>query len=103
MRRILVDHARRQRSDKKLGYQDRVTLMPEITPGGSQEVDVLVLNDLLERLAKVAPRPARVFELRYFGGLTIPQAAEVLEVSVSSAERAWKSSRIWLGRELASF
>ena len=100
MRRILVDHARRQRAGKRIAPEDRVTLVTEVDATPGAEVDVLDLNRALERFAEIAPRPAQLVELRYFGGLTLPEAAEVLGVARATAARDWKAARVWLIREL---
>ena len=101
MRRILVDHARRQRAGKRIAPEDRVTLVTDVdvTPGG--EVDVLDLHRALEKFAEIAPRPARLVELRYFGGLTLPEAAQVLGASRATVARDWNAARVWLSGELA--
>ena len=102
MRRILVDHARRQQAGKRIPPDERVTLVTEVDATPTPEVDLLDLHRALERFAEIAPRPAQLVELRYFGGLTNPEAAEVLEVSKATVERDWKSARVWLYQELAS-
>ncbi|MCB1054136.1 MAG: sigma-70 family RNA polymerase sigma factor [Acidobacteria bacterium] len=101
MRRILVDHARRKNASKRLGPDELTVIETGILPVSEPAVDVAALNDALDRLATVAPRPARLVELRYFGGLTNREAADVLDVSVATAERDWKTARTWLRRELA--
>ena len=102
MRRILVDHARRLRTNKKLDAAQRVTLLTELTPGESVGIEILELHEALEQLQRVAPRSARLVELRYFGGLTTAEAGQVLEISVATAERDWKTARVWLRQELGS-
>lgn len=101
MRRVLVDHARRKQAAKRLSAQDQTTLSTEVEGPGEFLPDVLAVHTALERFAQIAPRPARLVELRYFGGLTIAEAAEVMEVSCGSAERDWKIARLWLRRELS--
>src|SRR6185503_20510965 len=76
MRRILVDDARSRRADKRGGGWERVTLDEELTPAAPRDVDVLALNQALERLAAFDPQQERIVELRYFGGLTIDETAE---------------------------
>ncbi len=110
MRRILVDHGRRLQANKRIGPADRITLDTRVTPLAEtslavtpltqSEIDVLDLHRALERFAEIAPRPAHLVELRYFGGLTNREAAEVLETSVATVERDWKAARAWLRREL---
>ncbi|MEM7588119.1 MAG: ECF-type sigma factor, partial [Acidobacteriota bacterium] len=78
-----------------------VTLLTRVATIKDVEVDLLDLHNALERYARIAPRPAQLVELRYFGGLTNPEAAEVLGVSLGTVERDWRLARMWLGRELA--
>jgi len=100
MRRILVDHARAHRRDKRGGGAARVTLDDERVGAVEREVDLVALDDALVGLADVDPELARVVELRYFGGLTVDEAAEVLGTSPRSVDRAWATARAWLRREL---
>ena len=100
MRRVLVDHARRARAQKRFDPAERVTLVTRIEAEPHREFDVLDLHDALERLAKVAPRPAQLVELRFFAGLTVPEIAEVLGISKATAARDWTTARMWLRREL---
>ena len=102
MRRILVDHARRHRA-RKLGAGIRcvsIEAAREVESPG--EMDVLALDHALDRLQGVDPELARLVELRAFGGLTIEEAAHVLEVSPSTAKRDWRTAKAWLNRELGS-
>ena len=101
MRRILVDHARAQEADKRGGGWTRVTLAEELTPAAVREVDVLALHDALERLAAFDPRQARIVELRYFGGLTIDETAEVMEISSATVVREWTIAKAWLRADLS--
>ena len=102
MRRILVDHARRQNATKR---GDGIRPVPiddaaHVTAAG--EIGVLALDDALASLAKVDPGLARLVELRAFAGLTIEEAAHVLNTSVSTVKREWRAARAWLTRELDS-
>lgn len=102
MRDILVDHARRQRADKRGGTAPHVSL-DDLPPLPDVEIDdVLGIHELLERLEVIERRQARVVELRYFVGLTIKETAEVLEISPATVKRDWTSARAWLYRELRS-
>lgn len=102
MRRILVDHARRRRAEKRGGDWERVTLAEqEIAAGGPPEIDVLSLHESLERLAAFDPRQARIVELRYFGGLTIEETAEVVGVSSATVVREWTIAKAWLRAHLS--
>lgn len=98
MRRILVDHARRQRAAKRDGG-NRVTLHEEIA-ADSPAVDVLALEEALERLREVDERVVRVVELRFFAGLDVSEAAEVLGISAPTVKRDWRFGKAWLAREL---
>ena len=100
MRRILVDHARRRHAAKR--GQTAVTLHTEdaVDAAGTHGVDLLALDEALQKLAEAAPRQAGLVELRYFGGLTIPETAEVLGVSAATVKLDWSMARAWLFREL---
>ena len=100
MRSILVDHARARRASKRGGGAEPVTLATaDETPG--QSVEVLELDEALRGLAELDPRKATLVELRWFGGLSIEEAAEVMEVSSATAKREWRTARAWLRRELS--
>lgn len=96
MRRILVDRARARRSGKRSGRWTRVTLDDGMAATEPFDVDVLDLDAALERLASFDPRKSRVAELRFFGGLSLKDTAEVLDVSVATVERDWQVARAWL-------
>lgn len=101
MRQILSDRARKRRADKRGGDAKRVPLTDHLqTPTNGEVLDVLTLNDALQKLEELSPRKARIVELRFFGGLTIDQAATVLEVSHTTVENEWRVARAWLSREL---
>ena len=102
MRRILVDHARTRRADKRGGGWDRVTLVEDQVAGGAQEIDLLALHEALERLAALDPRQERIVELRYFGGLTIEEAAEVVGISEATVVRDWTIAKAWLRADLSA-
>lgn len=97
MRRILVDHVRRQRSIKRDGGRP-VTLDEELA--GKDDQDILAVDEALGRLAQLDERQARIVELRYFAGLTIEETAQALEISPATVKREWLSARAWLQREL---
>jgi RNA polymerase sigma factor (TIGR02999 family) len=101
MRRVLVDHARTRRALKRGGGGTQVTLGDaEHIVAAPDAVDVLALDDALARLAIMDPRKARLVELRYFAGLSIPEAAAALGVSQATVGREWAVARMWLRREL---
>jgi RNA polymerase sigma factor (TIGR02999 family) len=96
MRRILVDHARRALMAKRSGGWIQVPLGDGARVEPTPDVDVLDLNDALTRLAAFDPRKSRIAELRFFGGLSLSEAAHVLGVSVATVERDWQVARAWL-------
>ncbi len=102
MRRILVDHARNRAAQKRGGAQCRVTLTDAVAATEDHAFDILVLNDLLDRLEALSPRQARVVELRYFGGLDCEEIAQLLGVSSKTVKRDWKMARSWLRIQLGS-
>ena len=103
MRHILVDHARRRVALKKGGDAVKVTFDKALDVAGAdsdQALDVLALDTALEQLAVLDARQARIVELRYFGGLTLEETAEELQVSTMTIKREWRTARLWLAREL---
>lgn len=100
MRRILVDHARHRRRAKRGGDGERVSLDQADVAAAEHGVDLLALDQALARLAAVDPQQARVVELRFFGGLSVEEAATVLGVSASTVKRDWAMARAWLRYEL---
>ena len=104
MRQILVQRARRRNAAKRGGNPERITLDEQLLPdhgGGPGDVDVLALDAALDRLAALDQRQAKVVELRYFGGLTVEETAEALDISPATVKRHWTLARAWLRRELA--
>jgi len=100
MRRILVDRARARRMAKRSGQWARVTLDEAAKASPPVDVDVLDLDAALIRLAAVDPRRSRIAELRFFGGLSLEEAAEVIGISRATVERDWQAARAWLFKEL---
>ena len=102
MRQILVDHARRQRADKRGGDVTMLSL-DEVSPAAPvASVDVLALDEAIEALTAIDPRQCRIVELRFFAGLTIDEAADALGVSPATVEREWALAKAWLYRRLSS-
>lgn len=101
MRRVLVDHARAKRYQKRGGGAVRVTFAEELPVGEAPDLDLLAVDEALSALAVVDERKGRVVELRFFGGLTVDETADVLEVSPETVMRDWKMAKAWLRRELA--
>lgn len=100
MREILIDHARRRRTDRRGGGRQRVPLDLVIDHFASQELDVVAVHEALDRLAGLHERQSQVITLRYFGGLTVPEVARALGVSEFTVERDWRLARAWLHRQL---
>jgi RNA polymerase sigma-70 factor, ECF subfamily len=100
MRRILVDHARRQLRSKRGGGVSNLTLDEAIIMSPEKSGDVLSLNEALDRLAKLDPLKARIVELRHFGGLSVEETAEVLKISEVTVMRHWSLAKSWLRREV---
>ncbi len=100
MRRILVEAARRRQADKRGGDASHVALDEAFVPAPERAADLLALDEALERLATLAPRKARVVELRYFAGLSVEETAGVLEVSAETVMRDWRMAKLWLQRDL---
>ena len=101
MRRILVDHARAHHAEKRGGSGFNVSLSKAHRFGEEPDLDLLALHEALERLAAIDAQQARVVELRFFGGLTIEETAEVMALSHATIEREWHMARAWLRRELS--
>lgn len=101
MRRILVDHARRKMSKKRGGGMHRIALADDLCVSNRNDEDVLAIEEALEKLAQLDPRQAQIVELRFYGGLTVEEVAEVLGVSKRTVEADWTMLRAWLRRELS--
>jgi RNA polymerase sigma-70 factor, ECF subfamily len=100
MRRILVDHARNRGALKRGGGADQVSLSLIEAPSGRPEVELIALEDALQRLTALDPRKAQVVELKFFGGLSAREVAEVLQISDATVEREWSFARAWLYRAI---
>ena len=101
MRRVLVDHARSRGYAKRGGGARRVTLDEGLVRSGEPALDVVELDRALEALAAVDARKSRLIDLRFFGGLSVEETAEVLQVSPDTVKRDWRLAKLWLLRELA--
>lgn len=100
MRHILVDYGRKKHSQKRGGSYQRVDLDEAAKVGIAPDDDLLALDDALRRLERIDPRQSRVVELRYFGGLTEEETAEVMSISPRTVKREWTVARAWLYAEL---
>lgn len=101
MRHILVDYARAKHSQKRGGWQDRVTLS-DIPAATNESSDIVSLDEALRSLARLDERKSRVVEMKYFGGLGNEEIAAVLQISIDTVKRDWRFARNWLLRELAT-
>jgi RNA polymerase sigma factor (TIGR02999 family) len=101
IRRVLVDHARNRRYAKRGGEFVHIPLNEELLGTRAGRIDVLVLDEALASLAKFDNRKARVVELRFFGGLSVEETAETLQISAETVMRDWKMAKSWLFRELS--
>jgi RNA polymerase sigma factor (TIGR02999 family) len=101
MRRILVDHARGHTADKRGGGVAKLSLDEAIEIAEQREVDLIALDDALTTLAQLDEQQCRVVELRFFGGLTVAEVAEVLKLSPATIKREWSMAKAWLHRELS--
>lgn len=102
MRRILVDRARARLAVKRSGKWARVTLDPGAVVAEPVDIDVLDLDAALTQLAAIDVRKSRIAELRFFGGLSLEESADVLELSLATVERDWQFARAWLFDALAA-
>ena len=101
MRRILVDYARSRRYSKRGGEWRQVPLNEAVAVFRDHRTDIVALDDALQALAGIDPRKNRVVEMRFFGGLSIKETAEVLNVSEETVQRDWRLAKVWLLRELS--
>ena len=100
IRRILVDHARARVAAKRGGGSFKLSLDDAIAPPQEKDLDLVALDDALQALARTDPQQSRIVELRYFGGLTIEETAEVLDISAATIKRDWVMAKAFLKREM---
>lgn len=103
MRRILIERARSRQSNKRGSNPQRISLDEIAEVADARAADLLALDEALQALSTIDPRKAQLVELRYFGGLTIEETANVLGVSTPTVERDWHTARIWLYREISQY
>lgn len=101
MRRILVDHARHRQRQKRGGGRDRIELDESVAISPQRDEDLIAVDEALGKLAQVDARQAAIVELRFFGGMSVAEVAEVLGVSKRTVEAEWTMVRAWLRRELS--
>jgi RNA polymerase sigma-70 factor, ECF subfamily len=100
MRQILIERARARGAQKRGGARARVTFDEALVAGGERSIDLVALDEALQRLAAFDPEQARLVELRFFGGLTVEETAEAMDLSPATVKRHWSVARAWLAREL---
>ncbi|HVL68641.1 MAG TPA: sigma-70 family RNA polymerase sigma factor [Vicinamibacterales bacterium] len=100
MRQILIERARARGAQKRGGARARVTLDEALVAGGDRSIDLVALDEALEKLARLDPEQARLVELRFFGGLTVEETADAMHISPATVKRHWTVARAWLAREL---
>jgi len=100
MRRIMVDHARERRAKKRGGGAVKIELDEAALVSEGRATELIALDEALDRLAEFDPRKSQVVEMRYFGGLTIEEIADVLKIHPNTATRDWSTARAWLYAEL---
>jgi len=100
MRHILIDHARRYRYVKRGGGTEHVPLDEVAVVADQRAVELIELDDALNRLAAIDERKSQIVELRFFGGLTVEETAEVLRLAPITIMREWRAAKAWLGREI---
>jgi RNA polymerase sigma-70 factor, ECF subfamily len=102
MRRILVDHARSRKRLKRGGDMVRVTFDEDLKLSTSRDDDILALEEQLQHLSQLDERQAKIVEMRFFGGMTVPEVATVMDLSTRTIENEWKMCRAWLRKQLES-
>ncbi len=101
IRRILVDHARAHKAGKRGAGAPKLSLDEVMGVAGTRDLDLVALDDALAELAKIDPDQCRIVELRFFGGLSIEETADVVGVSTATVNREWSAARAWLFREMS--
>jgi len=102
MRRILINHANDRQAKKRQGYATRISLDDAVNLFEKAELDLTMLDEALNELAQLDPKQAELVELRFFGGLTIEEVSEVLQISPATTKREWDSAKLWLRRRLGT-
>ena len=101
MRHILVDHARKRTADKRGKGAGKLSLDEVINLAAARNIDLVALDDALVTLADLDAEQSKIVELRFFGGLTIKEIAEILEISEMTVSRKWKTARLWLHQQVS--
>ena len=96
IRRVLIDHARANEADKRGGDRTRISLTDQEIAGPSRDIDLIALDEALKELAEIDSQQSRIVELRYFGGCTVEEVAEVLQIGKRTVDRDWQAAKAWL-------
>jgi len=102
MRSVLIDYARARNAEKRGGGQPKLALEESLLVDAGRSREILALDAALKKLAEFAPRESRVVEMRYFGGLSVEETAEVLQVSPKTVMRDWRRAKVWLHGQIRS-
>lgn len=96
IRRILIDHARASEADKRGGNRTRISLADHDVAGPDRDIDLIALDEAMNELAEINPQQCKIVELRYFGGCTVEDVAEVLKIGKRTVDRDWQAAKAWL-------
>lgn len=102
MRRVLVNHAEARNASKRGGGHEQVSLTLALEVATQPPVEIMALDEALTKLESLDPRQGRIVEMRYFGGLTVEETADVLDISPATVKREWQIAKIWLHRALSA-
>jgi RNA polymerase sigma factor (TIGR02999 family) len=102
MRRVLVDYAREHRAQKRGGHLEKVEFDEALAPSIDKSLDLVALDEALQELTALDPRQSQIVELRFFGGMTVEEIAELLDVSPRTVKREWRLAKAWLRREVTA-
>ncbi len=100
MRRILINHANARKTDKRAAFSGAVPLEDEPGPAVDPNLDLIAVDQMIDRLTALDPQQGRVVELRFFGGLSIEETAEVMGISQATVKRDWRTARLWILRQM---
>ncbi len=102
MRRILVDYARKHAAEKRGGKMEKITFNEDLVPSAGPNIDFVALDDALHGLSAFDPRQSQIVELRFFGGLSVEEVAEILDISDRTVKREWRIAKAWLRQQVVT-
>lgn len=100
MRRILVDHARAQQAEKRIGFREAISLDEALVVSPARSTELIALDDALEQLSKIDARKSKIVELRFYGGLSEEETGVALGISTRTVKRDWRVAKVWLYNEV---